>query len=290
MKHAGPVTGSTAQNAVGEGRFTLARLAVATIATLMMLWPIAWMVSTSFKRPEAVFELPPRWIPEAPSLAGYEVALSAAVLRYFLNSVIVASATALLATGAGALCAYGLSRLRFRGNRAVMLALLGSLGLPIPLLMVTLYLLFFRVGILDSYLALILGHTVITLPVVVWLLKDFFDALPREFEEAAFIDGASPAQVIRLVILPLVRPGLAAAAIFVFVTSWNEFIFGMTFISSDTYRPIPAAMGLLFLNEFQYRWGDTMAVATVVTLPIMLLFVLFQRYFVSGITAGAVKG
>lgn len=263
---------------------------LAIITTLLMLWPVVWMVSTSLKLPENVFDIPPRWIPEVVSFEGYKVAFSWAVLRYFLNSFIVATSTAVLATGAGALCAYALSRLKFRGTKAVMLLLLGSLGLPIPLLMITLYLMFFRAGILDSYLALILGHTVITLPVVVWLLKDFFDALPSDFEDAAYIDGANPGQVIWLIILPLVRPGLAASGIFVFVTSWNEFIFGMTFISSDAYRPIPAAMGLLFLNEFQYRWGDTMAVATVVTLPIMVLFVLFQKHFVRGITAGAVKG
>lgn len=267
-----------------------ARIVAAAIACGMMLWPIAWMVSTSLKTPEAVFETPPRWIPDPVSLSGYGVALSSKVLGYFLNSVIIAALTAALATAVGALCAYGISRMRFRGSRIVMLALLGSLGLPVPLLMVTLYLLFFRLGILDSYGAVVLGHTVITLPVVIWLLKDFFDAMPPDMEEAAYVDGASPFQVLRLIVLPLVKPGLSAAAIFVFVTSWNEFILGMTFVSSDAYRPIPAAMALLFLNEFQYRWADTMAVALVVTLPIMLLFVLFQKYFVRGITAGAVKG
>lgn len=268
----------------------IARIVCAVIVTAMMLWPIAWMVSTSLKTPEAVFETPPRWIPEQISFAGYSVALSVKVLRYFLNSVIIAAATAVLATGAGALCAYGISRLKFRGSRLLMLALLGSLGLPVPLLMVTLYLVFFRFGLLNSYAAVVLSHAVITLPVVIWLLKDFFDAMPLEVEEAAYVDGASPFQVLRLIVLPLVTPGLSAAAIFVFVTSWNEFILGMTFVSNDAYRPIPAAMALLFLNEFQYRWGDTMAVALVVTFPIMLLFVLFQKYFVRGITAGAVKG
>lgn len=282
-------SGATSNGATEKCR-TTGMTALAIVATLLMLWPVVWMVSTSLKLPEDVFSIPPRWIPENVSLDGYKVAFSWTVLRYFLNSFIVASATAILATGTGALCAYALSRLRFRGTQAVMLLLLGSLGLPIPLMMITLYLMFFNAGILDSYLALILGHTVITLPVVVWLLKDFFDALPGDFEDAAYIDGAGPFQVIFLIIFPLVRPGLAASSIFVFVTSWNEFIFGMTFISSDAYRPIPAAMGLLFLNEFQYRWGDTMAVAAVVTLPVMVLFVLFQKHFVRGITAGAVKG
>ena len=127
------------------------------------------------------------------------------------------------------------------------------------------------------------------LPIPLYLTF-FFNALLRDYEDAAHIDGATPLQVVTLIILPLVRPGLAAAGSFVFVTSWNEFIFGMTFVSSDAYRPIPAAMGLLFLNEFQYRWGDTMAVAAVVTLPIMGLFVFFQKHFVHGINAGALTG
>jgi ABC-type glycerol-3-phosphate transport system permease component len=148
---------------------------------------------------------------------------------------------------------------------------------------------FARAGILDSYAALILGHTAITLPVVVWMLKDFFDVLPQEIEEAAFIDGAGLLYTFWRIVLPMATPGLAAAAIFVFVTSWNEFVFGMTFTSTAAMRPLPAAISLLFLGEFQYRWGDAMAVAVIVTIPVMALFVFFQRWFVKGITAGAVK-
>ena len=143
---------------------------------------------------------------------------------------------------------------------------------------------------LDTRFCLVLSHAAITLPVVVWMLKDFFDALPVDVEEAAFIDGAGLYECFRKIVVPITAPGLTAAAIFVFVTSWNEFIFGLAFTTSPTVRPLPAMISLLFLGEFQDRWGDAMAVAVIVTLPIMVLFVLFQRYFVQGITAGAVKG
>jgi len=167
---------------------------------------------------------------------------------------------------------------------------LAAMAFPVPLLMISMYTLFGSLGLLDTYLALILANAVVALPVVVWLLKGFFDSLPVEVEEAAFIDGASVLQTLLRVVFPMSRPGLAAAAIFVFVTSWNEFAFGLTFTSSTDMRPLPAGISLLFLQEFQYQWPEMMAVAIVATLPILLLFLLFQRNFVEGVTTGAVKG
>jgi ABC-type glycerol-3-phosphate transport system permease component len=263
--------------------------ALVFVSLVAMLFPIAWMISTSFKPGDEIFVPPPRWIPRTPTLDGYRVALSPSVLVPLANSLIIAAGAALLSTAAGALCAYGVSRIRFRGRGTFMTIMLATLGLPVPLLMLTLYIGFSRAGILDTWLGVILGHTAITLPVVVWMLKDFFDVLPQEVEEAAFIDGAGLLYTFWRIVVPMAAPGLAAAAIFVFVTSWNEFIFGMTFTSSASMRPLPAAISLLFLGEFQYRWGDAMAVAVIVTLPVMALFVFFQRYFIQGITAGAVK-
>jgi multiple sugar transport system permease protein len=264
--------------------------AAAGVGLLALMWPIAWMVSTSFKPADEIFANPPTWIPQSPTLDGYRAALSGRILRNFLNSVIIGAGATVVSVGAGAMMAYGVSRLSFRGKRAVMLGVLATLGIPIPLLMISLYVLFARTGILNTYPAVILGHAAITLPVVVWLLKDFFDTIPVELEEAAFIDGAGPFYTLFRIVSPLTRPGLAAAAIFVFVTSWNEFIFGLTYMSASEMRPLPAGITDMFLNEFQYRWGDTMAVAIIVTLPVMALFLLFQRHFIQGVTAGAVKG
>src|SRR3954452_20284584 len=121
-------------------------------------------------------------------------------------------------------------------------------------------------------------------------MKDFFDSIPIEIEESAAIDGAHPLIILLRIVVPMVHPGLAAAAIFVFVTSWNEFIFGMTFISSTSMRPLPAGISLKFLMEYQYKWPGMMAVAIVATLPILALFIAGQRYFIEGVTSGAVKG
>jgi multiple sugar transport system permease protein len=152
------------------------------------------------------------------------------------------------------------------------------------------YLLFVKINLLNTYTALVLGHTVITLPVAVWLLKSFFDALPVEVEEAAFVDGAGPFRTLFRIVLPMARPALAASAIFVFVTSWNELMFGLTFTSTTNMRPLPAGIALLFLTEFEGAWSQMMALALMVSLPIVLLFLFFQKTFVRGVTAGAVKG
>jgi multiple sugar transport system permease protein len=277
-------------SAVTFRRLMTAGLYALVAASLcVMLFPIAWMIVTSFKRPEEIFIFPPTLVPVVPTLQGYEVAFSQTIMTALGNSLIIASGAAAIATISGALCAYGVSRSRFRGRTAFMTLLLASLGLPIPLLMLTLYLMFSAGGILNTHLCLILSHAAITLPVVVWMLKDFFDALPPDMEEAAFIDGASLYACFWRIVVPMTTPGLAAAAIFVFVTSWNEFVFGLAFTTSSNIRPLPAMISLLFLGEFQYRWGDAMAVAVVVTIPVMALFVFFQRYFIQGITAGAVK-
>jgi multiple sugar transport system permease protein len=263
-------------------------LVVANFAVL--LFPIAWMASTAFKPRSEVFLTPPVWFPAHPTLAAFASLLSGRILTFFENSLIVATGSALLATIAGALTAYGLARIRLRGGGAILMLFLAAMAFPVPLIMISMYTLFGSLGLLDTYVALILSNTVIALPVVVWLLKGFFDSLPVEVEEAAFIDGASVLQTLLRVVFPLSRPGLAAAAIFVFVTSWNEFAFGLTFTSSTDMRPLPAGISLLFLQEFQYQWPEMMAVATITTLPILVLFLLFQRSFVEGVTTGAVRG
>ena len=144
-------------------------------------------------------------------------------------------------------------------------------------------------GLLNSYGAVVIGDTILTLPIVIWLLKGFIDGLPVEVEESAYVEGAGPIRIIWSIVLPMLRPGFTAAGIYVFVTSWNEFVLGLTFTTSTDMRPLPAGISLAFLQEFQYQWPEMMAVATVATLPILLLFVALQRNFVEGVTAGAVK-
>lgn len=264
--------------------------ATALLSLAVLLLPIAWMLSTSLKPLEDVFVYPPRWIPQHFTLDNYAAQMNPVLGTYFLNSIIVGLASAVLATLAGALAAYGLARFRLRGGSAIMMFFMASLAFPIPLLMLSMYIMFVRLDLIDSYVALVIGHTVITLPVTVWLLKSFFEQLPVEVEEAAYVDGASPAYTFFRIVLPMARPALMASAIFVFVTSWNELLFGLTFTTKTAMRPLPAGISMTFLTEFEGAWSEMMALALLVSLPIFLLFILFQRAFMQGVTAGAVKG
>ncbi len=177
-------------------------------ALVILLLPIAWMLSTSLKPLADVFSYPPRWIPAHPTLASYRAELNPTLGTYFLNSLIVGLCSAVVATLTGALAAYGLARLRFRANTAILMFFMASLAFPIPLLMISMYILFVKLHLLNTYASLIIGHTVVTLPVAVWLLKSFFDQLPSEIEEAAFVDGASPAYTFFRIVMPMAKPAL----------------------------------------------------------------------------------
>jgi multiple sugar transport system permease protein len=275
---------------LSRGLTSICLHALVVLSLAILLLPIVWMLSTSFKPLSDVFSYPPRFIPQHPTIAAYKAQFNALLGTYFLNSVIVGLLSAGLATFAGALAAYGLSSFRIPGRSTILMFFLASLAFPIPLLMISMYLMFVSLGLLNTYVGLVIGHTVITLPVCVWLLKNFFDQLPVEVEEAAYVDGASRAYTLFRIVLPMARPALGASAIFVFVTSWNELLFGLTFTSSTDMRPLPAGISMSFLTEFEGAWSEMMALSVMVSLPVFLLFTFFQRTFMSGVTAGAVKG
>lgn len=267
----------------------MASYLILAASLLILLLPLAWMLATAFKPPGEVFSVPPTWIPKEPTLEPFGYAFSPVMLRFFANSILIATVTAVLTTLIAACAAYIISRLRHWSTDLILLFFLGSMAFPLPLLMITLYTTLSSMRLLDSYGAVIIGHMMLTMPVAIWLLKGFADSLPIEVEEAAYVDGAGLFRILRSIVIPVMRPGFVAAGIYVFVTSWNEFIFGLTFTTSSDMRPLPAGIALLFLQEFQYQWPQMMAVATTATVPILVLFLVFQRHFVQGVTAGAVK-
>ena len=263
--------------------------AAIVMSIVVLLFPIVWMVLTAFKTSEQAFRVPPVWWPQHPTVKPFAYAISPVMLRFFANSVIIAGLSAVAGTLIGAATAYAISRGRHWSLDALLVFLLGSLAFPLPLLMISMYATLAWLGLLNWYGAVVIGDTVLTLPIVIWLLKGFIDGLPIEVEESAYLEGAGPIRIIWSIVLPMLRPGFTAAGIYVFVTSWNEFILGLTFTTSTDMRPLPAGISLAFLQEFQYQWPEMMAVATIATLPILLLFIAFQRNFVEGVTAGAVK-
>lgn len=282
----------TPNTSKSDGRTIINRLAVYTLTAALfglLLLPIYWLVITSFKPLEDIFVVPPQFWPENFTFKNYLAQSDPRLVQFFVNSMIVSTFSAIASTFAGALCAYAISRFRFRNKNVLLLFFLAAMAFPVPLLMITMYGTFLKLGLLDTYAALILGTTATGLPLSVWLITNFINQIPVDMEEAALLDGASPFKVLIHVVLPMIRPGLAASAIFVFITSWNEIIMGLTFVSSPELRTLPAGITLTFLGEFEGDWSEMMALAVLVTLPVFALFALTQKAVLKGMTAGALK-
>jgi arabinogalactan oligomer / maltooligosaccharide transport system permease protein len=209
--------------------------------------------------------------------------------RQLMASIVVSGATTLVGLSLAVTAAYALSRFRFPGKRAGMQTLLVTQMFPATLMLVPLYRLLQTLGLLDSWGGLVLVYSTSSLPFCVWMLKGFFDTIPRELEEAAVMDGASPWQVFTRVVLPLARPALAVTALFSFMTAWNEFILAATLINDAARFTLPVALQQ-YVGEWRTEWGHFAAGALLVSAPVMALFFGLQKFLVGGLTAGAVKG
>lgn len=256
---------------------------------LFCLFPIAWALITSLKTESSVVAYPPRWWPDPVSLESYRLVFQSRMPRYYLNSALVAACTLALTLGLGSLGGYAAARLEFRGKRAVLFTLLATIMIPGIVVLVPLYLMANQVGLQDSYLGLVLVYSGWQVPTAVWLMRGFFEAIPKDLEEAALIDGCTPFQAFARVLLPLTRPGLAATAIVVFIWVWNEFIIALTLTASDEMRLVPVGL-YLYVSSFGVEWGPLMAAVCVALLPVIFLFVLLQRQFIQGLTSGGIKG
>jgi multiple sugar transport system permease protein len=262
---------------------------VACVVGVVLLVPIAWMLSTAIKPHAEVFTYPPVWIPDRVTFEAFASSLRGDMARFLLNSLFIATGTSVLSIVTGALAAYPISRRRTATTRGALGYLIASIAFPAPLLLISTYIVSAQLDLIDTYALVVLVNTVFTLPVCIWTLKSFFDSLPIEIEEAAMMDGAGPLRSFLRIVVPMARPGLTAAGIYAFVTAWNDLTIGLTLTTSTDMRPLPAGISVTFLQEFQYQWPEMMAVATVATLPILALFVAFQRNFIEGVTAGALK-
>jgi arabinogalactan oligomer/maltooligosaccharide transport system permease protein len=210
-------------------------------------------------------------------------------LRQTLNSVVIALATTVVGVALSCTAAYALSRFRFPGRKAGLTTFLVVQMFPATLLLMPLYVVLDKLGLLDSIAGLVLVYATTAIPFCVWTLKGYFDTLPRELEEAARIDGASPWMIFRRIILPLARPGIAVTALFSFMTAWNEFIMASTFMTSESRYTLPVLIQSS-VGEFSSEYGLFAAGAVVTSIPVMIAFYVLQRYLVGGLTAGAVKG
>ena len=268
-------------------RFLEVELPVLAILAFALA-PYAWMVLTSIK-PQAELSLwPVRYLPENSTLDHYRELISRTTFAGNLfNSFIIATGAAALGLGVSIPAAYAFSRFRFRARRVLMTGFLAINMFPIVLLIIPLFILMKNLGLLDTFLGVILGHSTFAIPFAIWMLTSYFNAIPRDLDEAAMIDGATRQQAIRLIVLPLVMPGVVTAGIYIFITSWNEYLFAMM-LSGQAVRTVTVALQL-FIGEFTIQWGLLTAGGTLIALPVTILFLLVQRRLVSGLTAGAVK-
>jgi ABC-type glycerol-3-phosphate transport system permease component len=254
------------------------------------LFPFWWMVLSSFKTLRELYTVPPIWWPEAPTWDNYrKVLFDSNIPRYFLNSVIISVGSTGLALILAIFASYGFARFEFRGKPFLQAFVLIGQLLPTAAIIVPLFITLRVLGLVNTYLGLILVYMIITLPLSVWMLTSYFRAIPKELDEAAIIDGASRMGVLFRITLPLSTPGIVAVLVYAFVTTWNEFIFALCFATDSSVKTLPIGLAE-FSTEFNTDWGAVMAASVVMTLPIALLFLSMQRLFVGGLTAGATKG
>ncbi|MGO4679776.1 carbohydrate ABC transporter permease [Microbacterium sp. 2MCAF23] len=279
---------------VGEGiirpRLSVpGRLGLIVLA-LFGLLPVYWLTATAFTKKEDVFAQNRPFFPVDPTIENFVGFFqNDALLKNLGNSVIVSSGTALLAVLVGGLMAYSLSKFRYRGRNAIMFMFLIGQLIPGALLLISLYLMLSSAGLLYTYAALILSFTTFTLPLTVFLLKGIMDGLPDDILEAAKVDGLSRTATVFRIVFPLVVPGLITAAMFAFMRGWSDLLFALTLAGPDK-QTLPAGLTQAFIHEGTADWPALMAASLITSLPLVIIFVVLQRYFVSGLAAGAVKG
>lgn len=267
-----------------------AGLVACLLLAAFCILPFFWILSTSLKPDDAIFSITPQWIPAQPTLVHFQQLLNGTPFaRYFLNSVIVSTVTAFWSVLVGICSAYAFSRYRFAGRGFWFRIVLSLQIFPYVVLVIPLYVLLYRLHLIDSYWGLIIAYATFSLPFAVYMLKGYLDSVPRELDEAAQIDGCSTFTALLRVVLPAAMPGVIATFLFSFVTAWNEYLFALTFITSTDMRTLPLGLALFF-GEFTTQWGLIMAAAVTTSLPVVLIFLFLQRYLVAGWTAGATKG
>jgi multiple sugar transport system permease protein len=256
--------------------------------------PMVWMLLTSIKTQFAALQYPPEWWPHRPTLQNYTRLLSPAndagreFLTYMLNSVVVSSATTVLAVMFAVPAAYAFSRFRFPGRQTLFYAVLVRNMFPGVVFLIPLFVMMRALRLVNTEWSLILTYLTFGLPLSIWLLKGFYDNIPPQLEQAARIDGASRLQAFLRVVMPLSLPGIAATAIYSFVQAWNEYVYALTFLDNRDKLTLPVGLQRFF-TEYATDWPGLMAAAFIMSVPVVVLFLILQRYFVRALAEGAVK-
>jgi ABC-type glycerol-3-phosphate transport system permease component len=273
----------------------ITRNGIALVVALVTLFPIFCMPSTAGKPPTEIYSLTPHPLPAHPTWANFANVINGSVIgmpywTFLRNSLVVTLSSVVVSSAVALLAAVAVARFRFRFRTTYLIMLLIVQMLPQQALVIALFIDFRSLNLLDSLVGLILVYTAFALPVTIWMLRNFVAAVPRELEEAAAIDGAGPMKAFWRILLPLVAPGLVATSVFAFIFAYNEFIFALTFLGTDTAKFTLPIYVQYFYGRNGANWGAIMAASTLFTVPVLAFFLLVQRRLRAGLVAGAVKG
>lgn len=258
------------------------------VFVFLVMFPFIWVFLTSIKPPGEIFSSF-KWFTKNPSLDSYDAALTTRpLLRYMLNSLVVASLTTVLSLMFASFTAYALTRLPIKGKGLILGIVLAASMFPQIAIISPMFNIITGLGLRNSYSGLVLPYLTISLPLAIWILSTFFQQIPYELEESAKLDGATPFQTFRKIIFPLAAPGIFTTGILVFIAAWNEYLFALTINSDDIWRTVPVGISM-YSSQFTVPWGDISAATVIVTIPIVIVVLLFQRRIVSGLTSGSVK-
>ncbi|MEM9223848.1 MAG: carbohydrate ABC transporter permease [Pseudomonadota bacterium] len=261
---------------------------------LFSVLPMLWMLITSVKSQFAAIQYPPELIPANPTLEQYYRLLSPTsevggqFLRYLWNSIVVSTLTTVLGVAVAVPAAYAFARFRFPGRNALFFSVLFRNMFPAVVFLMPLFIMMRWMGLVNTHASLVITYLTFGLPLSIWLLKGFYDNIPVELEQAARIDGCTRFQAFLLVVMPLSAPGIIATAIYSFITAWNEYVYALTFLNSDEKLTLPVGLQRFF-TEYATNWPGLMAASFIMSVPVVVMFLILQKYFVRALTEGAVK-
>lgn len=259
------------------------------IMLIIVLLPIVWMISFSLKPEHEQFDIPTTFFSKNYTIENYQKALYPEFLRYILNSIIVSVATIIIALSISIFSSYSFSRLRFPGRKILLIIIILTQLVPLASIIIPIYQVLNTLNLINTYPGFIIAYLTFTIPVSVWMLRGFFNNIPPEIEEAAIVDGCSKMSAFFRVVLPISKPGITATSVWILIVTWQEFMFALTISTTRDMRTLP--VGLLdFFGQYTISYGALMAGSVVISIPIMVVFIFLQRYFIAGLTAGAVKG
>jgi multiple sugar transport system permease protein len=270
---------------------TLAFNLMAWALVLAIAFPLFWMVVTSLKPQWELFQRPPSMLPQQPTFEHYWRLLEETpFLTYFGNSVILACATTAVVIALATLGAYSLVRYSYRGRESLAFLVLFTYLLPSVVLILPLYLMMVWLGLSNTLMSLVIAYTTFALPYALWLLRSFMQGIPEDLESAALVDGATRLGAFRDVILPQLLPGIISTALFTFILSWNEYLYALVLVNSDSARPLTTGVMNMLISSFNIEWSLLMAASVMMSVPLIIVFAFLQSYLTRGFGAGGVKG